>query len=521
MPAQRGDGAQGGSRPESRPGAIERSVESAAAQDHDLIVVGGGIYGIALTLEAARRGLRPLLLERADFGGATSWSNLRILHGGLRYLQSFDLVRFYESVGERSWFLRHFPELVHPLPCLMPLYGRGLKRPSVFRVALALNDLLSWRRNAGVARAIRLPRGRLASAAQTAALFPAVERRGLHGGALWYDAVMLSPERIAIEMLRWACACGATALNYLEARELLVDGGAVRGVLAHDRVGGRELRLRTRTVINAAGPWSRDLARRMGSDLPALFRPALAFNLLLNRPPLAEVAVAVEPGRPAAPVYFCLPWKGLLLAGTSYAAVAEDTLEAAPSEAQIAAFLADLRAAVPGLDAAPDDVLQVYAGLLPANAAATTDLAGRAVIHDHGAAGGPSGLFSVSGVKFTTARRVAEEALAKAFGRSLRPVLPDATRPKPVEGLCGVGILDGASPLDGPTEETRARFCALAAQESVVCLEDLLLRRMDSAVAARDPNAGSRLRELLGWRGEKPPEGDLAAQRVGTGVSPR
>ena len=73
-------------------------------------------------------------------------------------------------------------------------------------------------------------------------------------------------------------------------------------------------------VVNAAGPWSRDLARRMGSDLPALFRPALAFNLLLDRPPLAEVAVAVEPRRPAAPTYFCLPWKGLLLAGTSYAA---------------------------------------------------------------------------------------------------------------------------------------------------------------------------------------------------------
>ena len=158
---------------------------------------------------------------------------------------------------------------------------------------------------------IQLPNGRLTGAAETAALFPAVERQGLLGGALWHDAVMLSPERVAIEMLRWACACGASALNYVEATGLLVEGGAVRGILAHDRVGGRELRLRAGTVINAAGPWSRDLARRLGSDLPALFRPALAFNLLLDRPPLAEVAVAVEPRREAAPTYFCLPWKGL------------------------------------------------------------------------------------------------------------------------------------------------------------------------------------------------------------------
>ena len=165
----------------TRPGTIERAIARAQAIDHDLIVVGGGIYGIALTLEAARRGLKPLLIERDDFGGATSWANLRILHGGLRYLQSLDLARFYELVGERSWFLRHFPDLVRPLPCLMPLYGRGLKRPAVFRAALALNDVLSLRRNRGVAPAIRLPNGRAVSAAETAALFPAVERHGLQG----------------------------------------------------------------------------------------------------------------------------------------------------------------------------------------------------------------------------------------------------------------------------------------------------------------------------------------------------
>jgi glycerol-3-phosphate dehydrogenase len=501
----------------TQPGTIERAIDRASAGDHDLIVVGGGIYGIALTLEAARRGLRVLLVERADYGGATSWSNLRILHGGLRYLQRLDLARFYESVGERRWFGRHFPDLVRPLPCLMPLYGRGLKRPGVFRVALVLNDILSWRRNAGVAPAIHLPDGRMTGAAETVALFPAVDRNGLQGGALWYDAVMLSPERIAIEMLRWACACGAGALNYVEATGLLADGGGVQGILAHDRIGGRELRLRTRTVINAAGPWSRDLTRRLGADQPALFRPALAFNVLLDRPPLAEIAVAVEPRRPAAPIYFCLPWKGLVLAGTSYAAMPADSLEASPGEAQVAAFLADLNAAVPGLEAGPEHVLQVYAGLLPVRSAGTIDLASRAMIHDHGAAGGPKGLFSISGVKFTTARLVAEKTLIRAFGRSLPAVRREATRP----GMCGESILDSASPLDGPAEQVSARLRALAEQESVLGLDDLLLRRLDSTLAARDPGAPARLRRLLGWDEDRLPALAPAAQRVGTGVSPR
>ena len=430
--------------------------------------------------------------------------------------------RFYESVGERRWFLRHFPDLVRPLPCLMPLYGRGLKRPGVFRAALALNDILSWRRNAGVARTLQLPNGRLTGAAETAALFPAVERQGLLGGALWHDAVMLSPERVAIEMLRWACACGASALNYVEATGLLVEGGAVRGILAHDRVGGRELRLRGGTVINAAGPWSRDLARRLGSDLPALFRPALAFNLLLDRPPLAEVAVAVEPRRAAAPTYFCLPWKGLLLAGTSYAAMPEDSLEAAPSQAQVAAFLTDLNAAVPGLEATPDDVLQVYAGLLPARAAGTTLLASREVIHDHGAAGGPKGLFSVSGVKFTTARLVAQKTLARAFGRALPAVRPEATRPPPAAAVCGESILDSTlaarwSDRAGERAASRAGRGGVGARPR----RPVAQAAGFDACRARPRRAGTRARSCSAGTRDTLPAAASPAQRVGTGVSPR
>jgi glycerol-3-phosphate dehydrogenase len=122
---------------------ITRDLSAAAAHTYDVAIIGGGIYGACLALESARRGLRPLLVERADFGGATSWNSLRILHGGLRYLQTLDVRRSRESAAEQAWFCRTFPDLVKPLECLLPLYGRGLKRPLVFGAAVQINRLLA------------------------------------------------------------------------------------------------------------------------------------------------------------------------------------------------------------------------------------------------------------------------------------------------------------------------------------------------------------------------------------------
>src|SRR5262245_12098444 len=119
---------------------IRREPNAATQIQYDVIIIGGGIYGACMLLEAYRLGLRALLMERDDFGGATSWNSLRILHGGLRYLQTFDLPRFRQSVRERKWFCKNFPEYIRPLPCLMPLYGQGLKRPFILRTALAIND---------------------------------------------------------------------------------------------------------------------------------------------------------------------------------------------------------------------------------------------------------------------------------------------------------------------------------------------------------------------------------------------
>jgi glycerol-3-phosphate dehydrogenase len=451
---------------------LRRDTAAAAGESHDLIVIGGGIYGAMVTLGAARRGLRPLLLERDDFGGATSWNSHRIVHGGLRYLQRLDLPRFFTSVRERRWFLRHFPDLVRPLPCLMPLYGEGARRPEIMRLALMINHALSRHRNDGVRPDCRLESGGVMTRSETLALFPGARPEGLRGGALWYDAVMTDSQRLLIEVLRWACACGARALNYVEATTLTVAGGRVTGVEAYDRVAEAPLALRAPAVINCAGPWSATLARALAGEVDGLFRPSLAFNLLFERPAPSEVAVAVSaPGR-GTHTWFLYPRAGLLYAGTAHHPWTGDEPTPRVDKKQIDEAIEQINAAVPRLELRRHQVLRVYAGLLPATRPDGAELSDRPVIHDHGRDdGGPAGLVSVSGVKFTTARDVAERALRRALP-ALPPVGSDSVRPAAAE-LPSLVVNDYGE-LPEPAAEALRRF---AADEAVVHTEDLLLRR--------------------------------------------
>ncbi|HKY60811.1 MAG TPA: FAD-dependent oxidoreductase [Gemmatimonadota bacterium] len=463
---------------------IERDPAGAAGRHYDLAVIGGGIYGISLALEATRRGLRPVLLERRDFGSGTTWNNLRILHGGLRHLQRLDLRSARDSVRERRWYLRTFPELVRPLACVMPLYGRGLRRPAVLRAALLASEALS----AGLRS---LPPGRVLSAGETAARFPGVETDGLRGAALWYDAAMPDSPRLLIEMARWASAGGATLLNYLEATDLVQHGGRVKGVRGTDSLTGDSWEFRAGVVVNCAGPWCRELAARFDRDIEELFRPSLAFNVLLDRAPLADAALAVEPPQPGSRTCFVVPWKGRMLAGTYHAPRPGGMAAGPPEREWIRRFLEDLNEALPGLELGEPDVTRVFWGLLPATEAGTCRLALREEIRDHGGAGGPAGLFSVSGVKFTTARRVAERALERIYGSS-RPAEPSVRPPSPALLWREFENVLGSDP-----EAARLIVDRLVEEEAVMGLDDLLLRRTDWGLhPGAPPDIPARIREL-------------------------
>jgi glycerol-3-phosphate dehydrogenase len=492
---------------------IDRDIGRATAERHDLLVIGGGIYGAFLAMESARRGLRPLLVEREDFGGGTSWSSLRILHGGLRYLQALDLRRFRESVSERRWFCRTYPDLVEPLECLMPLYGPGLRRPGVFRMALALNDMLSYSRNAEVRPDRHLPGGRVLGASATLARFPLVDRDGLMGAGLWYDAAMPSSARVLMETLRWACRNGATVLNYVECLDLLRDGDVTLGVEALDRTTGDVVELRAPVVVNCAGPSCRTVARRLDRDHEPLFRPSLAFNMLLDRPPPSDAALAVSPRNPAGRTYFLRPWGGRIFAGTFHAPCASYPARSTPTDEQVGRFLDDLNRAVPALELTPEAVVRIYSGLLPASRPGTEDLASRELILEHGSIGGPAGLWSVSGVKYTTARLVAERTLRRIFAASGRDldVRPGSERPPPALALSPD---DPSSLLEHPSAEAVRAVRALVGEEAVTCVEDLVLRRTDwGADPERAAAVAAALGKLLGH--ELPARPTLHGSRVG------
>ena len=452
---------------------IVRNPAAATGRPFDLVVVGGGIVGVSLLQEAARRGLSACLCEAADFGGATSWNSLRIVHGGLRYLQTLDLRRFFQSVAARRRIATQFPSLVRPTRFLMPLYGRGLKRVSVLRTALLANDMLSRQRNAGLDAGAWLPGGGVLDAAAVRRLFPQVRTEGLEGAAYWSDYSMVSSERILIELLHDACGHGAVALNYAPVDGLVSEGGTIRGVRGRDLLTGAPLGIAGRAVVNCAGPRVLDLVRGDGGEVERLFAPSLAFNLLLDVDLQVDCALAVSAPDPRAPLLFLVPQPGAVLAGTMHLPRPAGTIDATPTEAEIAGLIGLLNQAIPSLAASPDRVSRVFAGLLPAAAPGTARLRTREIVTRHTRPRGLRGLYSASGVKFSTASDVARQVLemipgaggpmSEASALPLSAATPLVTRRPPLP-------LTGSPAIDGILR-------ALVEQEAVFAAEDLLLRR--------------------------------------------
>jgi glycerol-3-phosphate dehydrogenase len=442
----------------------------------DVIVVGGGIYGAMVHLEAARFGLRSLLIERGDFGGATSENSLRIVHGGLRYLKSLNVARSVESTRERQWYLAALPRLVSELPCLLPIYGRGAERASVLRLGLLANDAIGAVLRRLDRRSADVPAGRLVGLRDVLAIAPAVPATGLDAGAVWHDLLLRCPGRLVVELLRWAADFGGIACNYLEAHRLLTSAGRVRGLVAGPFGDAAPLELAAPVVINAAGPWAGELAARWGAAVPELGPLVVAWNVLLDRPALSAHAVALkDPVGAEDALKFATPLGGRLLVGTGYAPLGGRSCASAESvaEAGLERFLASVDRCVPSLELSRRDVLRVFAGVLPAAAPGSSVPRARNRLYTNG----PRGLFTLSGTKFTTARSAALGVLA-ALRRSelLRSFAPAPLAYPPCRAAAADGLFGGEWSVRD-IEARRPQLADIIADEAVVHLEDLVLRR--------------------------------------------
>ncbi|MEQ8770954.1 MAG: FAD-dependent oxidoreductase [Phycisphaerales bacterium] len=476
---------------------IVRTMQEITERDHDLVVIGGGIHGCLAALDAARRGLRVALIERDDFGGATSWASHRILHGGLRYLQSLDFNRARRSIAERRWYLRTFPDLCEPLRCALPLYGDGLRRPLPFQAALAANAILGVRRNAGIPAKVRLPNGAVEPPARADEINPYARRDGLLGFGTWHDGIVRSHARLTMEILRWAASLGAMAARNVAAVELQVSRGGVVGIEVKDTRSGETGVLRTAAVINAAGPWCHGLARALDAEGIGSSSPvSLAFNLLLDRPaPGGACAVSTEGSD--GHTYFLAPRHGLMMAGTTHLP-ARDGADA-PTADDVRAMIHGLNAAAPSLELTESDVLRVDSGRLRAEPRDPATPADRAVIIDHARSGGPAGLVSLSGVKYTTARADAAAAVAIAAGR--RPVTPAGrARPEPDPVLRDLNLIDPAWARRADLGPAADALRSLADREGVSTLADLLFRRTEWGQDPRGlADLAERVGRALGW----------------------
>lgn len=439
-----------------------------SSKHYDVIVIGGGIQGAALLYEAAKRGLRGLLIEKHDFGGQTSWNSMRILHGGFRYLQSMDLVRLRDSVRERRWYMRMFPGLTSDLRCLMPLYGQGLKKPETFGAALKLYEQLSRleRRRRGESR---LPAGKVISRSDVTQSWPRVPTIGLRGGGVWHDAQMQSTERVVMHLIRAAVTMGSQAVNYMTAERIETVEGAVVGAACRDSVTGREVVFHSPLILNAAGAGARAILGKVASDRPELFPPLRCFNLVLNKRSPSACALAVSRPEPGSQTYFLVPFGEQLIVGTANIPVREGKPRAVPSQDEVEDLLGEINGAAPGLDVDLSDVACVWSGLVPARYGGSTQPAERPVVIDHTEYGGPAGLISISGVKYTTARLVAQRVVAQLPGPPVTP-LADVPCEEVIEEVPGYG--EKASITDfGP------RLRDIVQNEAVRFADDLVIRR--------------------------------------------
>ncbi len=521
---------------------MQRDLPRLSSDDFDVLIVGGGATGAFAARDAALRGLSVALVEARDFASATSAHNSKLAHGGLRYLRNLEISLVRESLRERLGLMRMAPHLVRPLPFLLPLYGAGLIERAKLKAGLTLYDLLSYDRNRLEDPAQHLPGHRWLSPKAALEREPVLAAEGFEGAFEYTDAQMYSPERIVLENLLDATAQGAAIANYVRAEKLLLRDGKVEGCTARDALTGAGFDIRARTVVVAAGPWA-DLFLEQATGEAAAHRLVRSKGIHLLVPQISNAALTIEAGSGH---LFALPWRGHTLLATTDTPFTGDPASVAVTESDIEGFLATFRKYLPAASLARGRVEFFYAGLRPLVSDGGKDsynVSRRAELVDHGSEGGPDGLFSALGGKYTTSRDLAETVTDALVTKLAKKTAPCATATTPLPGgrferfeemvkgfqktwpgisslrnmahMLGARLpeaLRGARLTDlvtlGPSGDTPAQVRFALEQEMAITLEDMVMRRTaigqfgkpDAAVLEK---VAALMAAHLGWNDEK------------------
>ncbi|MES2325588.1 MAG: glycerol-3-phosphate dehydrogenase/oxidase [Pseudomonadota bacterium] len=496
-------------------------VPALAEREWDLLIIGGGITGAGILLEAARRGLKALLVEQRDFAWGTSSRSSKLVHGGLRYLKQGKLGLTRESVRERDTLMREANGLVQAQGFAFADYSGGKPAKSTFLLGLAIYDLMSGRRG-------KHSNKHYMSTSDFLMMAPNIARASLEGGICYGDA-KTDDARLVLRVLQEAQACGGTAVNYLAAKSLLREDGKVCGARLLDGATGQSHNVLARLVVNATGAWA-DGIRGQAGAAPVL-RPLRGSHLVFPawRLPLSQAVSLMHPldGRPV----FAYPWEGVTLVGTTdvdHGATLDK--EAAITRAELDYLMLALDVQFPQLDLTESDILATYAGVRPVVDSGEADPSKEGREH---AVWIDDGLMTVTGGKLTTFRVIALDALRKAatllphWKAELdeRPIFPQRARSasrlrgsvrQRIEGRYGEhtqALLDcaqeGELDIVPGTQTLWAELRWAARAEAVQHLEDLLLRRTRLGLQLRGGGVEhlARIRAIcqaeLGWTDER------------------
>jgi len=408
------------------------SVADLQSQSFDLLVIGGGITGAGVALDAVTRGYSVALVEREDYAYGTSSRSSKLMHGGLRYLKNFDIALVRESLLERQLMVDLAPHLVRPLE--MVITEVDGKRPDrMLKLGLTLYDLLAA---SGKKSGWRSPRHRKLKADQVVERVPALEGRGVTYGYSFYDC-QTDDVRVVLTVLEEASVRGVTTCNRVAVTEPVLDGAKLNGVKATDTVSGEEFIIKAKNVVNATGVWADKLwssnAETAVENVPKL-RPAIGVHILLDSETLPMNSAAVVPVSDGRSI-FTLPWLGSTLIGTTDLDYSGSVSPPNPPEDHIQ-YLLDAVNSFFGKQLDRDSITGAYAGVRPLiddGKGSSVDASRKAQLYESS-----DGLLTITGGKFTTWRRMAKTVVDRLVQRDglKAPCLTESvTLSKPIEDV--------------------------------------------------------------------------------------
>lgn len=414
---------------------MQRDLKRLAEEHFDLCILGGGINGLATARDAAQRGLKVALVEQGDFGGETSAGSLKILHGGLRYLQHLDFFRMTESIRERNALMRMAPHLVDPIGFLVPTTPGLMSGKLALRAAMLANDTVSWKRNRGLRdREQFLPAGKILSTDEVKERAPGLPLKKVTGAALFYDAVMRNSDRFTLSFALSASEDGAVLANRTKGLRFGIEEERIEFLEVEDLETGSRFKIRATQFAAMTGPW-RDLLPELitGASQDRKVVKNAGLQLFTRRGVCSDSGLAIPGGEvdEEAKVhrggrhYFSLPWQGGVLWGTQ-----DKIYEGAPEdwkirEEDIEEFISEINEGLPGFNLKREEVYFVFGGLRltdAENRKTGSKVARRYAISDHQEDLNLQNLLSMDGIKYTACRIMAEKATDRILEKLERNV---------------------------------------------------------------------------------------------------